>query len=304
MTVAVNRPRLQFLQIKVRADARYARDQGRFSRVRSNVRTASPSGDENDPEALTGFFHSARLKAETIEEVLIINHLLNTDFVILAGAAGVLAGLVLLLIFLYRRILFMAKKLGGKPTAAPKLLKSLRNLLLILLWTSVFGMLLFAGFFFRAYRAFTLEEPVAEVIIGPKGEAEMSSITIIQDEQGRNPRVRQFEVTGDQWVLEGDILKWRNWLNFLGLHTRYRLTRLTSRYLRASDEMAKPRTVYPLVENEDSPLWRFLYKYGPRFPVVSTVYGNAVFQSSGEGAVFRVYVGTSGFIARKHQLKE
>lgn len=253
---------------------------------------------------MTGFVCSARLRVKTVEEVHVINNLLNTDFVILAGTAGLLAGLVLLLIFIYRRILFVARKLGGKRASAPKLLGSLRNLLLILLWTSVFGMLLFAGFFFRAYRAFTLEEPVAEVIIGPKGNAGLSSITIIQDEQGRNPRLRQFEVSGDQWVLEGDILKWRNWLNFLGLHTRYRLTRLTSRYLLASDERARPRTVYPLVENEGSPLWRFLYKYGPRLPMVSTVYGNAVFQSSGEGGFFRVYVGTSGFIARKRQAKE
>ncbi len=223
---------------------------------------------------------------------------------ILAGAAGLLTGLVLLLIFVYRRILFVARKLGGKPTSAPRLLESLRNLLLIFLWTSFFGMLLFAGFFFRAYRAFTLEEPVAEVIIEPKGKAGMNSITIIQDEQERDARVRQFEVTGDQWVLEGDILKWRNWLNFLGLHTRYRLTRLTSRYLRASDEIAKPRSVYPLVENEDSLLWRFLYEYGPRLPMVSTVYGNAIFQSSDEGSVFRVFVGTSGFIVRKHQPEE
>jgi hypothetical protein len=262
------------------------------------------SGAENDPEALTGFFRSASLRPETLEEVRIINHLLNTDFVILAGAAGFLVGLVLLLIFLYRRILFVARRLGGKRASAPKFLKSLRNLLLIFLWTSVFGMLLFAGFFFRAYRAFTFEEPVAEVIIGPPGNADLSSITIIQDEQGKEPRVREFEVSGDQWVLEGDILKWRNWLNFLGLHTRYRLTRLTSRYLLASDERARPRTVYPLVENEDSPLWRFLYKYGPRLPLVSTVYGNAVFQSSDEGGVYRVYVGTSGFLARKHPLKE
>lgn len=253
---------------------------------------------------MTGISQSARLEAETAEEVIIINHLLNADFAILAGAAGLLAALVFLLIFLYRRILFVARKLGGKRTSAPKFMASLRSLLLIFLWTAVFGMLLFAGFFVRAYRAFTLEKPVAEVIIGPKGKADLSSITIIQDEAGRNPLVKQFEVTGDQWVLEGDILKWRNWLNFLGLQTRYRLTRLTSRYLRASDEIGKPRTVYPLVENEDSPLWGFLYKYGPRLPMVSTVYGNAVFQSSDEEGIFRVYVGTSGFIVRRQPLKE
>jgi hypothetical protein len=226
------------------------------------------------------------------------------DFVILAGAAGILVGLVLLLVFLWRRILFVARKLGRKPASVPKLLESLRNLLLIFLWTSVCGMLLFAGFFFRAYRAFTWEEPVAKIIIEHPDKGVASSITIIQDEQKGEPRIRRFDVAGDQWVLEGDILKWRSWLNFLGLHTRYRLTRLRSRYLLTSDEMTKPSTIHPLVEDEDNPLWKYLYKYGPRVPMVSTVYGNAVFQSSGEDVIFRVYVGTSGFIARKIESKK
>jgi len=226
------------------------------------------------------------------------------DFVILAGAAGILIGIVLLLVFLWRRILFVARKLGRKPASVPKPLESLRNLLLIFLWTSVCGMLLFAGFFFRAYRAFTLEEPVAKIIIEHPDGGEVSSITIIQDDQKGESRTRRFDVVGDQWVLEGDILKWRNWLNFLGLHTRYRLTRLRSRYLEASDERTKPSSIHPLVENEDHPLWKYLYKYGPRLPMVSTVYGNAVFQASGEDAIFRIYVGTSGFIAREAESKK
>jgi len=61
------------------------------------------------------------------------------DFVILAGAAGILIGFVLLLVFLWRRILFIARKLGRKPASVPKPLESLRNLLLIFLWTSVCG---------------------------------------------------------------------------------------------------------------------------------------------------------------------
>ena len=66
----------------------------------------------------------------------------------------------------------------------------------------------------------------------------------------------------------------------------------------------RPSTVHPLVENEDNPLWKYLYKYGPRLPMVSTVYGNAVFQLSGKDGIFRVYVGTSGFIARKIESKK
>ena len=239
-----------------------------------------------------------------MEEVLIFHNLVKADFVILAGAAGLLIGLIFLLIFLYRRLLFVARKLGGKPASVPKALESLRNLLLIFLWTSVFGMLLFAGFFFRAYRTFNLEVPVAEIIIERGEKSELSSITIIQDEPGGKSKARRFDIAGDQWVLEGDILKWRSWLNFLGLHTRYRLTRLRSRYFQASDEMTKPSTVHPLVEGEDHPFWKYLYKYGPRLFMVSTVYGNAVFQLSGEDGSFRVYVGTSGFIVRKIESKK
>ena len=253
---------------------------------------------------MTGFFRSDRLPWGRVEEVSIFGNLFKADSVILAGAAGFLIGFVLLLIFLYRRIMFVARKRGQKPVSVPKPLESLRNLLLIFLWISVFGVLLFAGFFFRAYRAFTWEEPVAEIIIEHQEKSGLSSITIIQDEAGGEPRARRFDVAGDQWVLEGDILKWRSWLNFLGLHTRYRLTRLRSRYLQTSDEMTKPSTIHRLVENEDNPLWRHLYKYGPRLPMVSTVYGNAVFQSSGEDVSFRVYVGTSGFIARKIETKK
>lgn len=224
---------------------------------------------------------------------------------IIAGAVGLLIGLALLLVFLYRRILFVAKRLAKKPATAPaKPLESLRNLLLIFLWTAVFGMVLFAGFFFRAYHAFTLEEPVAEIVIEHAEGGEMSSITLIQQEPGEKAKVRRFDLAGDQWVLEGDILKWHDWLNFLGLHTRYRLTRLRSRYIQSSDEKSKPSSIHSLVENEDNPLWKHLYRYGPRFPLVSTVYGSAVFQLSDEDATFRVFVGTSGFIIRKAEVSQ
>lgn len=224
--------------------------------------------------------------------------------IIIAGAIGLLIGLVLLLVFLYRRILFVAKRLAKRPATAPaKPAASLRNLLLIFLWTAVFGMVLFAGFFFQAYHAFTLEEPVAEIIIERPLAGQPASVTLVQEVNGKEPRVSRFDLVGDQWVLEGDILKWSSALNFLGLHTRYRLTRLRSRYIQSSDERAKPSSIHSLVENEDDPLWKHLYKFGPRLPMVSTVYGNAVFQMSGEAGAFRVFVGTSGFIVRKIEPK-
>ncbi len=100
-------------------------------------------------------------------------------------------------------------------------------------------------------------------------------------------------------MLEGDILKWDSFLNFLGLHTRYRLTRLRGRYLKTDEEIHKQATVYSLVPDENHPLWQYLYKFGQKLPLVNSVYGNAVFQTADMEKHFHIFVSTSGFLARE-----
>ena len=90
-----------------------------------------------------------------------------------------------------------------------------------------------------------------------------------------------------------------DWLKFLGLGTRYRLTRIRGRYVTTSAEILEKQTVYSLVEDEDHPLWRYLYKYGHSFPFVSTVYGNAAFQNADQGRRYLLSVGSSGFVVRE-----
>lgn len=157
----------------------------------------------------------------------------------------------------------------------------------------------FAGFFFQAYYAFNREEPVAKVTITPFPGEQKNLVTLEIFGPKNEPEIRQFEISGDQWMLEGDILKWNNWMNFLGVHTRYRLTRLRGRYIRTSDEKTRPTEIYSLVEKEDHPVWGYLYRHGASLPLVSTVYGNAVFQNSDEASTFFVFTTTSGFITRK-----
>ena len=226
---------------------------------------------------------------------------LSLNLPVYIGAGGLVLGLFFILFFLFRRIRWIVSKTVRKETTSPKLLASLRNLVMIFLWTAVFGLILFVGFFFQAYMAFTYEEPVAQVITQPGETANTSLLTLTQFLPDGSKTSRQFTIKGDQWMLEGDIIKLPNWLNFLGWHTRYRLTRLRGRYLQAEDEISKEKTIYPLVEKENHPLWRHLYNFGHKMPFVSTVYGNAVFQTSGENNSFLVYAGTSGFIVRKEE---
>ena len=226
---------------------------------------------------------------------------LNPDYLVYAGAIGVLLGLLFLIFYLYRRIGWMFSVLIRQKTPSPRLLASLRNLIVIIVWTSFFGMLLFFGFFLRAYHAFTYEEPVAEIITQPLDSPSAGQVALVKFLPTHSQISRYLLVKGDQWVIEGDILKWESWVNFLGLRTRYRLTRLRGRYLSTEEEIHQPRTVYSLVDHENHPLWRYLYLYGHGLPLVSTVYGSAGFQTTRENKRFLVFVSTSGFVVREKE---
>lgn len=224
---------------------------------------------------------------------------LDPNYLLYGGAIGITLGLLFFIYFLYRRLRWMIRTLARRETVSPGVLASLRNLILIIIWTSVFGMVLFLGFFLRSYYAFTYEEPVAEVFIQSSDAPQVSRITLKQFIPDGSEVTRHFLIRGDQWVIEGDILKWESWLNFLGLHTRYRLTRLRGRYSLTEVERRGPQTIYSLVDDENHPLWHYLYQYGHQLPFVSTVYGNAVFQATGEDKRYAIYVGTSGFVVRQ-----
>jgi hypothetical protein len=229
---------------------------------------------------------------------------MNPDIMVYAGIIGLVVSFLFLFFLLFRRIEWFFRKVRGEKTTSLKLFASIRNLVLALLFISVFSMLLFAGFFMRAYHSFTFEAPVAEVVVEPLVDNKTSRVTITEFVSEDSSIIRIFVIKGDQWMLEGDILKWENWLNFFGFHTRYRLTRIRGRYLRTEDELNLRPSIFSLVEDEDAFLWRYLYEVGPDLPFVSTVYGNAVFQHSGEKKNFLVTISTSGFVAREISLDE
>jgi hypothetical protein len=227
----------------------------------------------------------------------------DPDYLVYAGAVGIFLGLVFFAYFIYRRMRWIIGTISKKNGGSIRFLASLRNLLIIAVWTSFFGMALFLGFFLRAYHAFTAEEPVAEIVVQSLGQVSRGSMMLIDFFCAQTQKRRHLFIQGDQWMIEGDILKWDNWLNFLGLHTRYRLTRLRGRYLTAQAEVSQPQTIYSLVEDENDVFWRYLYRYGPRFPFVSTVYGNAAYQGSEVNRYYLVFVGTSGFVVREKEKK-
>ncbi len=230
---------------------------------------------------------------------------MSARLIIFLGTAGLLFGVGLLVIYLFNRTRFILWLLTARKakdrnrSPVPGFFSGFRNLLVILLLISLSGVVFFIGFFMQAYHRFTDEVPVALLQVVPGNDprtfvAELRRGSVL--EEAPNER---YLLHGDMWMLEGDILRWENWLTFLGLHPRYRLTRLRGRYILTKDEQSKPATIYSLVEKEDDPLWRFLYRVGGSLPFVNTVHGSAVYQYGADTTRYRIYVTSSGFTVRQ-----
>lgn len=224
---------------------------------------------------------------------------MDADTLIYLGSIGFVLGILILFFFFIRRLSRTGKRLSGKKVKSPGILASIRSLMLIFLWIIFSIMIFFIGFFLQAYHAFTLEKPVAEVYVYPTDNSQTTIVDLTDYAVSGDSRTRQFSLKGEQWILEGDILKWNDWLNFMGLETRYRLTRIRGRYLNTQDERTLPGSIYSLVPDETHPFWRYMYRYGSKMPFVSTVYGNAVFQDNAVGKRFLILVTNSGFITRE-----
>lgn len=223
---------------------------------------------------------------------------LNPNLLIFFGLAGLILGIIFLLVFIKRRIFRLIGKEGKK---LPGISGSIRNFVLLMLMTALGGMFLSIGFFFIAYHNFSYEEKVAVVEVQPIDKQKCNLIIeeFLGDDKSNYYR---FEVTGDQWVLEGDILKWEDYVGFFGLRTRYRLNRVRGRYIKTDEEVATPPSVHSLIEDEEDFLWNILYDVGQQLPFVNTVYGNAAYQMSDKPKRFDVFVTTSGFGIREIDL--
>ncbi|MFB0507077.1 MAG: hypothetical protein ACETWT_10130 [Thermodesulfobacteriota bacterium] len=205
--------------------------------------------------------------------------------------------LALLIGFIYRRVYRLICRLRRRPIARVGIVTSTLRLLLILLAVAVSAAILFLFAFIQSYTAFTHRELAAEVYCTPvSGEKDKMTLWLVTFESPSLGYLSQYRLDGQQWAIEGHILKWDEWLNFFGLRTMYKLSRLRGRYLRAEDERSKPVTAYGLAMDEEDPHWRWLYKYGARLPFVSAVYGNTVFTFPSETKTYRIYITTSGFM--------
>lgn len=219
-------------------------------------------------------------------------------FIYLAFASLVLAVLTLLFLIL-NRVRRTVKRYRREYIRYIGVSQNLFRFVATILWIAISAAILFLAAFIQSYQNFTKQELAAEVLCVPvSGNDETMLLELTELKDGRKQAPQKFILHGDQWAVEGNILKWDDWLNFAGIHTMYKLTRVRGRYESYQEEISRQPTVYSLVEYEDDPRWRWLFQYGHKLRFVDAVYGNTVFTYPSENKTYEIYVTTSGFIAR------
>jgi len=213
-----------------------------------------------------------------------------------------IASVALLIGFIYTRVNRLIRRIQRRPRVKIGIITSTLRLLLILLMISLSAAFLFLLAFIQSYTAFTHRKHIATVYCTSKSDVEDEMVlNLVTIESPTSGHLRRYRLRGQQWAIEGHILKWDDWLAFLGLQTMYKLTRVRGRYLRAVDESSMPLSAYSLVANEEDSRWRFLYEYGPQLPFVDAVYGNTVFTFPSATKTFQISVTTSGFMIEERE---
>lgn len=145
-----------------------------------------------------------------------------------------------------------------------------------------------------SYRNLAVEERIASVFVA-QHDADTFNLRIDIDGEAMPFR---FPVNGDEWRLEGRVLRWDSSLAKLGVQNLVRLERLSGRYHNTTDEAQRHRSVHPLPTRAWVDSWSFLSDYAYVWRYVEADYGSGVYAPLRDGAVFGVYLGRSGLFIR------
>ncbi|MBD2859887.1 hypothetical protein IB286_12830 [Spongiibacter sp. KMU-158] len=109
---------------------------------------------------------------------------------------------------------------------------------------------------------------------------------------------RHFTLLGDQWQLEGRVLRWDLPFARLGVTNLVKLERLSNRYQNINFQRQEDKIYYAITSTSLVDTWPILRKAEFLKEWVEVDYGNAVFAPLTDGAAYGVFLGRSGLFIR------
>ena len=213
------------------------------------------------------------------------------------------AGLLLLACGLLGFFLFFAKflqKAGrrrrGEQVKRRGYVAGATELMLFALLTVSGGFAISLSAIQRVYHVFTERRPVAQIQARmiDKSAKKMQVVLLVAG-QTQEPEEYRYLLTGDQWMIEGNILTWDDYLTVYGFRPAYRLTRLRGRFVATEEEKRRTPSVFALNDEEYETRWRWLLRYAAKFPGLRMAYGQTVFTYPDENKIFLLRIGHDGF---------
>lgn len=201
--------------------------------------------------------------------------------------AGIVSGFIALLLF----ILFIKRVKNRRK----KILVCIIHFLFVVIFVLISCIFLLFYVSLKGYKNFAYNKPIFSVECTMKDEDSFALKLTPLD--GDENEAEFYNVQGQQFVIEGHIIRWENFFIAVGMKPLYQVTRLTGRYISIDDEREKERSVYEL--GEETKFWRLLMKYGEKIPGIDAVNGISSFKDAQENKVFMVSIIHSAFVIKE-----
>lgn len=157
----------------------------------------------------------------------------------------------------------------------------------------IFGMISFIVIYTltRSYQVLENTDTIALVELNNAKTADFG-LRISALANGKITQVQHFDMMGDQWAVEGLILKWPDWLKQSGMKQMYKLTRVRARYLDIKDELKNPASTWAL--HGDSKVEKVL-KNIPFLPLIQLVPETSLYETRASLKSYQIQVSADGF---------
>lgn len=203
-------------------------------------------------------------------------------FAVTTGLTGLVIGMLALLVFIYLIRLLVKRK--ARPGRAFNLLIN-----------STVLAVLSAAFIFLSLFVQTLNRYLHDQRIGTVSARQEGPVIVMAFSDQKTERQFDFRLNGDQWMVEGYIVRWNPLLRWLGAGAYYKIDRFSGRYESDTCSLTHGRYV---IDSSHRGRWKSLLKYGQRTKLIDAAYGIAAFQYPAEEA-YGLYINDSGFIIKK-----
>lgn len=201
--------------------------------------------------------------------------------------AGMVSGLIsLLLLFLFIKRLKKRRK---------RVLICIIHFLIVIIFALMSTIFLLFYTSLKGYQNFAYNKPIFSIECPIKGDDYFELKFIPLDD--KDAQVKYYRVKGQQFVIEGHIIKWENFFVAVGMKPLYQVTRLTGRYVSFNDEKERERSVYELTE--ETMMWRWLMQYGEKIPGIDAVYGVSSFKDAVEYKKYIVSITHNAFVIKE-----